>query len=70
MPRYFFIVAYPDQREIVDRDGTLLPNDTSAVEFARGVIDDLREDRLPGEPRPTIIVKNDAGEVVCRFPGN
>jgi hypothetical protein len=68
MPRYFFIVAYPDQREIVDPDGTPLPNDTSTVEFARRVIDDLREDRLPGEPLPTIIMKNDAERSFIAFP--
>jgi hypothetical protein len=69
MRRYFFTVTYPDQ-EIDDPDGTLLPSETAAIEYARRVIDDLREDHKSEDSRPTIIVKDDAGEVVYRFPSN
>jgi hypothetical protein len=59
-----------DQREIGDPEGTRLPDDDAAIQYARGIIDDLNEDQLPGEPGATIIVKNEAGEVVYRFPSS
>ncbi len=46
MPRYFFTVTYPDQ-EIDDTEGTLLSSDNAAIEYARRVIDSLREDQKP-----------------------
>ena len=70
MPRYFFIVAYADQRAVDDRDGTALPDDTAAVEYARRLIDDLRDEVLPGEAEPTIILKNDEGKTIYRFPAS
>ena len=69
MPRYFFIVTY-DDHEIDDPHGTLLPADTAVIEYARRIVDDLREDKRPEEPEPSIAVKNEAGEVVYRFPSN
>ena len=69
MPRYFFTVTYPDQ-EIEDPDGTLLPSEIGAIEYARRVIDSLREDQKPENLWPTIVVKNEAGEVIYRFPSN
>ena len=67
MPRYFFVVTY---HQIDDPDGTLLPADTAAIEYARKIINDLREERRPEEPKPSIAVKNAAGEVVYRFSSN
>jgi len=69
MPRYFFTVTYPDL-EIDDTEGTLLSSDNAAIEYARRVIDGLREDQKPENCRPTIVVKNEAGEVVYQFPSN
>ena len=46
MPRYFFTVTYPDQ-EIDDTEGTLWSSDNAAIEYARRVIDSLREDQKP-----------------------
>ena len=69
MPRYFFVVTYADH-QIDDPDGTLLPADTAAIEYARRIINDLREERRPEEPEPSIAVKNAAGEVIYRFPSN
>jgi hypothetical protein len=43
---------------------------TAAVEYARRIINDLREERRPEEPEPSIAVKNAAGEVIYRFPSN
>ena len=69
MPRYFFILVYPD-RIIGDARGTVLPSDEIAIGAAREIIDELLEDCGPGEPRPIIIVRNEAGEVVYQFPSN
>ena len=56
--------------EINDTEGTLLSSDDAAVEYARRVIDGLREDQKPENSGPTIVVKNEAGEVVYQFPIN
>ena len=69
MPRYFFLLAYPDQ-EIGDPQGVIAPSDETAIEAARKVIDELLADRGPEDPNPTIIVKNEVGEVIYRFPGH
>jgi uncharacterized protein DUF6894 len=67
MPRYFFILVYPD-RIISDPRGTVLPSDEVAVGTARTIIDDLLEGSGPGQPRPIIMVRNEAGEMVYQFP--
>ena len=69
MPRYFFILVYPD-RIIGDPRGTVLPSDEVAVGTARTIIDELLEDSGPGQPRPIIMVRNEAGEIVYQFPSN
>jgi hypothetical protein len=66
MPRYFFILVYPD-RIIGDQ---VLPSDGVAVGTARTIIDDLLEDSGPGQPRPIIMVRNETGEIVYQFPSN
>ncbi len=68
MPRYFFILVFPN-RVIGDPGGAVLPSDEAAIGAARTIIDDLL-DSGPGEPRPTIIVRNGAGETVYQFPSN
>ena len=69
MPRYFFILVYPD-RVIGDPRGTVLPSDEAAIWAAREIIDELLEDSGPGQPRPIIMVRNEAGEIVYQFPSN
>ena len=69
MARYFFILVYPD-RAINDPRGTVLPSDQAAIGAARTIIDDLLEDAGPGQPRPIIMVRNEAGEVIYQFPSN
>jgi hypothetical protein len=44
----------------------MLPNDAAAIEHARRIIDDLRKDHRPEDPEATIVVKNTAGDVICR----
>jgi hypothetical protein len=67
VPRYFFVIASAGH-EMDDRTEALLPNDNAAIEYARRIIDDLREEH-PDDVL-SIIVKNAADEVVYRFPGN
>ena len=67
MPRYFFVVTCT---KLMIRKGTLLPADTAAIGYARRIINDLREERRPEEPEPSIAAKNAAGEVIYRFPSN
>jgi hypothetical protein len=60
----------PRRHQIDDPDGPLLSADTAAIEYARRIINDLREERRPEEPRPSIAVKNAAGEVIYRAIGS
>ena len=69
MPRYFFILVYPD-RIIGDPRGTVVPSDEAAIGAARTIIDELLEDSGPDELRPIIIVRNEAGEIIYQFPSN
>ena len=69
MPRYFFILVYPD-KVIGDPRGTVVPSDEAAIGAAREIIDELLEDCGPGEPRPIIMVRNVAGEIIYQFPSN
>ena len=69
MPRYFFILVYPDQ-EIGDPHGVTAPSDEAAIGAARKVIDELLAERGPEDPNPTIVVKNEAGEIIYRYPSN
>ncbi len=68
MPRYFFTVIYSDQAQICDCRGTPMRSDATAAEVARRVFDEFRVNLRPNDPQPTIIVKNEAGEVVYRSP--
>jgi hypothetical protein len=65
--RYFFIVAYSD-REFDDPDGTLFAGDEAAIDYARRSAEELREDREPGEPDMTMIIKNVDGVVIYSAP--
>ena len=56
MPRYFFILAYPDQ-EIGDPRGVIVPSDEAAIEAGRKIIDELLVERGPEDPSPTIIIR-------------
>jgi len=70
MPRYFFTAIYSNQAKILDRKGTLVRDDATAIKVARKVFDDFRRDRRPEDPEVTIIVKNDEDEIIYRFPAN
>jgi hypothetical protein len=55
--------SYADQ-QIDDPDGILLPADTAAIEYARRIINVLRQKRWPEEPEPSIAVENVPGEAL------
>jgi hypothetical protein len=57
MPRYFFVITYADH-QIDDPDGTLLPADAAAIEYARRIITDLREERRPEAAMWRLIAMN------------
>ena len=69
MPRYFFILVYPEGI-LGDSRGTVLASDEVAVGTARTIIDELLENCGSGEPRPIIMVRNEVGEIVYQFPSN
>ena len=59
-------------REIGDPHGVIAPSDETAIEAARKVIDELLADcanrRI--QTRPLIVVKNEADEIIYRYPSN
>jgi hypothetical protein len=67
MPRYFFILAYPDN-EIGDPKGLILPSDETAIKSARNAMDELLASRGPNDPNPIIIVKNGSSEIIYQSP--
>jgi hypothetical protein len=69
MPRYFFILAYSDQ-EVGDPSGVSAPDDDAAITAARNAMDALRAELGPEDPHPTIVVKNEAGDTIYRYPSN
>ena len=70
MPRYYFTVVYSDHMVVGDPSGTEFPDEASAIIAARRIFDGLQQERLPDAPYPTIIVMNEVGDVVYRFPSN
>jgi hypothetical protein len=69
MPRYFFILAYSDQ-EMGDPTAVMASGDDAAINAARNAIDALLAELGPEDPSPTMVVKNEAGEIIYRFPSN
>jgi hypothetical protein len=59
----------PD-KDIGDPQGLIAPSGETAIEAARKVIDELLAERGPEDPNPTIIVKNEADEIIYRYPSN
>jgi hypothetical protein len=65
--RAIFHCRVPD-REFDDPDGTLFAGDEAAIDYARRSAEELREDREPGEPDMTMIIKNVDGVVIYSAP--
>jgi hypothetical protein len=47
-----------------------LPSNNAAIEAARKVVDELRAELGPEDPNPTIVVRNETGKIVHRYPVN
>jgi hypothetical protein len=67
MPRYFFVVQYPDGT-LADADGTDLPTDSAALELAQRIIRDLKNGGDHDEPGLTLIVKDETERIVFSLP--
>ena len=71
MPRYFFILGLFGSRGLTICAWRVIAlSDEAAIEAARKVTDELLAERGPEDLNPTIIVKNEAGEVIYQFPSN
>src|SRR5271156_5759248 len=78
MPRYFFTLVYPDQREVRDPKGTTLPSDSAAIGAARTIIEDIlrgfktrrtiesRRGQRNAPPLPTAVDRQRNGGVLHR----
>ena len=58
----------PNLARISDPNGIVLPSDEAGVGTARTIIGNLLEDSGPGQPRPIIMVRNEAGEIIYNSP--
>ena len=69
MPRYFFILAYSDQ-EMGDPSGVTAP--ATMPRSRPRVTQWMYSGQSLGRrmPKPTIFVKNEAGETIYRYPSN
>ena len=47
-----------------------MPGDDAAIMAARNAIDALLAELGPEDPKPTMVVKNEAGEIIYRYPSN
>lgn len=70
MPRYFFDVEGPGHGGGVgeDKDGTELPSDETAQEYARRIVHELRHGGGYGEVGLVLAVKSDTGATIFALP--
>jgi hypothetical protein len=68
MPRYYFIIRKPNETDHDDPDGTDLPRDTDALDYANRIIRELKQGGGYGERGTAMIVKTDASRVVFIIP--
>jgi len=67
MPRYYFIVRWPD-REHSDPHGTELPDPAAADVYARRIIRELTEDGGYDDPDLLMVVRDAAGKTIHSLP--
>jgi hypothetical protein len=67
MPRYCFILRWPD-REHRDDEGTDLPNDAAARDYAHRMIRELKEGGGYDEPSLAMVVTNESGRQLFVIP--
>lgn len=71
MARYFFNVQGPDHDGVGDDlDGTELPSDDSAQDYAQRIIHALRNGGGYSEVGLVLVVKSDAGAMIFAIPFN
>jgi hypothetical protein len=68
MPRYCFILRWPDWRQHRDDEGTDLPNDAAARDYAHRMIRELKEGGGYDEPGLEMVITDESGrEFVIPF---
>jgi hypothetical protein len=67
MPRYYFVLRWPDQ-EGQDKVGTVLASDDDTLGHAKRVIRELKEDGGYDGPNLMMIVKDESGTVLRSIP--
>ena len=68
MPRYFFVIQWPDGRKTNDPNGTILPNEAAALSNAECVIESLRMEKGHNDPGLRILVTNEKHQTVLSIP--
>jgi hypothetical protein len=67
--RYFFDLDGPDEDDnCTGGDGTRLPNDDAALDYANRVIKELKETGAYNDPAWHMVVKDENGDIVFRIP--
>lgn len=67
MPRYFFILQWPD-RVYDDIGGTVLPNDDAAYVHAQHIIGELKAGGGYDEEGTMMVVRDHTGKTVHTIP--
>ena len=67
MPRYRFILQWPDKQN-GDDHGTHLPDNDAACEYAHRVIRELKEDGGYNDPGLNMIVRDPDGKLIHSIP--
>ena len=68
MPRYFFIIRASDAATEDDPHGTNLPDLGAALSYAERTIRELQKEGEYRPPGPTMIVMDEARQVVLTLP--
>ena len=68
MPRYFFIIRASDTEIEDDPHGTDLPHLGAALSYAERTIRELQKEGEYKSPGPTMIVMDEARQVVLTLP--
>jgi hypothetical protein len=67
MPRYFFDIRSPDRRDR-DEQGTLFPDDATALDYACSIIRELQAGGGYDDPGLVVEVRNEMRQIVLSIP--
>jgi hypothetical protein len=67
MPRYHFLIRWPDHID-EDDEGTVLPSEDAAARYAQRIINELREAGGYDDPSLTLHVNDEWGRAVFSIP--